>query len=160
MDTEALLPRVLVAYSVVAKTEMTEVAAAVVTPQLPIFLKQANDMVSLEVLLDPVIVRQALHALSEDNTVEESLMFTFMLYIARLLKASSGHPLEVGIIRQKIIGMVPMFEAATARGLLRQDVFDSNAALLLAIADKTEDAEAALTTLLAGYEHYSKPLNH
>lgn len=158
MDTTALLNKLAQAYAHQAATELETSAAERAIPQIPVFLGQANNMVSLEVLVDPAIVRQAIQSLGAGNNVEETLMFTFMLYIARLLQKSSGHPLEVGIIRQKIIGMVPMFEQAAQKQLIREEMYSSNAAMLMAIADKTEDAESALQTLLAGYERFSKPI--
>lgn len=158
MQNDALLNKLAQAYAHQAATELSQQQAEICIPQLPSFLSQANNMVSLEVLIDPAIVRQAVHSLGAGNNIEETLMFTFMLYIASLLQKTSGHPLEVGIIRQKIIGMVPMFAQAAEKQLIRADMFESNAAMLMAIADKTEDAESALQTLLAGYERFSKPI--
>lgn len=156
MENATLLNKLAVAYAHRASTDLSPEQAEIVIPTLPVFLGQANNMVSLDVLVDPAIVGQAVQSLGAGNSVEETLMFTFMLYVARLLRQSSGHPLEVGIIRQKIIGIVPMFEQAAANGLIRDEIYQSNASLMMAIADKTEDAESALHTLLAGYERFSK----
>lgn len=156
METATLLNKLAVAYAHRASTDLTAEQAELAIPKLPVFLAQANNMVSLEVLVDPAIVGQAVQSLGAGNSIEETLMFTFMLYVARLLKQSSGHPLEVGIIRQKIIGIVPMFEQAASNELIRDEIYQSNASLMMAIADKTEDAENALQTLLAGYERFSK----
>lgn len=151
----ALLQRLLVGYLANAKAELAADRYEDVAARLPAYLAAANDMVSIEVLVDRSIMRQAIHALAAGNSLEETLMFTFMLYIYRLARGSSGHPLERGIIRQKIIGLLPWFEAAAEKGLIREELGASNASVLMSIADETEDMVEALQTLAAGYEKFA-----
>jgi hypothetical protein len=155
-DANALLQRLLVGYLANAKAELDAAQYDAVAARLPAYLAAANDMVSIEVLVDRAIMRQAIHALAAGNSLEETLMFTFMLYIYKLVKGSSGHPLETGIIRQKIIGLLPWFENAADSGLIREAIGAPNAALLMSIADKTEDMAEALQTLAAGYDKFAQ----
>ena len=83
----------------------------------------ANEMVTIEVLADKSIMRHAIHSMAAENSVEETLMYTFMLHIFQLTHNSSRHPLEMGIIRQKIIGLLPIFAKARDKNLIRADVF-------------------------------------
>ncbi len=153
--SKSLLQRLLVGYLVTAKSTLDDASYEKVQAILPGYLQLANDMVTIEILADKAIVQQAIQALAAGNTVEETLMYTYMLYIYLLTHKSTGHPLEMGIIRQKIIGLLPRFENAAALGLLREDIYSSNAALLMSIADKTEQMAEALDTLAAGYAKYS-----
>ena len=68
--------------------------------------------------------------------------------------AGTRHPLEMGIIRQRIIGLLPVFGRARDKGLIRDEMFASNEALMMKIADKTDDMEEALALLGAGYMRY------
>lgn len=150
-----LLQRLLVGYLANSKSELDNASFERVQSQLDDYLHSASNMVSIEVLVDKSIMRQAIHSLAAGNTIEETLMFTFMLYIYRLTKNSSGHPLETGIIRQKIIGLLPLFEKAAEQGLVRSDILESNKALLMCIADKTDDMPEAISMLATGYDKYA-----
>lgn len=149
------LQRLLVGYLIAAKTELDEAQYEKVKALLPGYIAVANEMVTIEVLADKGILHHAIHAMAADNSVEETLMYTFMLHIYQLTHNSTKHPLEMGIIRQKIIGLLPIFAKAKDKGLIREDVFSSNEALMMSIADKTEDMPQALDILAAGYQRYA-----
>lgn len=151
------LQRLLVGYLVAAKTELADAQYEKVKALLPGYIAVANEMVTIEVLVDKGIMRHAIHSMAADNSVEETLMYTFMLHIYQLTHASTKHPLEMGIIRQKIIGLLPIFAKARDKGLIRADVFSSNEALMMSIADKTDDMPQALDMLAAGYNRYANP---
>lgn len=156
-DTPAasLLQRLLVGYLVAAKTELDDAQYEKVKALLPGYIAVANEMVTIEVLADRSIMRHAIHSMAADNSVEETLMYTFMLHIYQLTHRSTKHPLEMGIIRQKIIGLLPIFAKARDKGLIREDVFSSNEALMMSIADKTDDMPQALDMLATGYNRYA-----
>jgi hypothetical protein len=153
--SSALLQRLFVGYLANCKAELDDTQFSHVQTLLQDYLHCASNMVSIEVLMDRSIMRQAIHSLAANNTVEETVMFTFMLYIYRLTKGSSGHPLETGIIRQKIIGLLPWFEKAGEKNFIREETLASNIALLTSIADKTDEMPEALAMLASGYEKYA-----
>src|SRR6478735_4126702 len=149
------LQRLLVGYLVAAKTELDDAQYEKVKALLPGYIAVANEMVAIEVLTDKSILRHAIHSMAADNSVEETLMYTFMLHIYQLTHNSTKHPLEMGIIRQKIIGLLPIFAKARDKGLIREDVFASNEALVMSIADKTDDMPQALDIRATGYHRYA-----
>jgi hypothetical protein len=151
------LQRLLVGYLVTAKTELdTDAYERIQAALLPRYVITANDMVTIDVLLDKSLVKQAIHALAAGNSVEETLMYTFMLHIYLLTHNSTRHPLEMGIIRQKIIGLLPVFADASNKGLIRAEIFASNEALIMSIADKTDNMAEALAMLATGYAKYAE----
>jgi hypothetical protein len=154
-DNTAHLQQLLIGYLVAAKTQLDEATFNTVSQQLPHYLSAANNMVTIDVLVDRSIMQQAIHSLVAGNSIEETLMYTFMLHIYLLTNNSTRHPLEMGIIRQKIIGLLPIFSRARDQQLMRDDVFLSNEALLMSIADKTEEMPEALNVLAAGYQRYA-----
>lgn len=149
------LQRLLVGYLVAAKTELDDTQYETVKALLPGYIAVANEMVTIEVLTDKSIMRHAIHSMAANNSVEETLMYTFMLHIYQLTHNSTKHPLEMGIIRQKIIGLLPVFAKARDKGMIREDVFSSNEALMMSIADKTDDMPEALAMLATGYQRYA-----
>ena len=90
------LQRLLVGYLVAAKTELADAQYEKVKALLPGYIAVANEMVTIEVLVDKGIMRHAIHSMAADNSVEETLMYTFMLHIYQLTHASTNHPLEMG----------------------------------------------------------------
>lgn len=154
--TSQHLKSLLIAYIAVAKSELDEQAFdRLQGGQLPKYITLAQEAVPFEMLLDKNLVKHAVHSLASDNSVEETIMFSFMLSIYKLTTGGSGHPLEMGIIRQKITGILPVFEKARDKGLIRKELFSSNATLLLSIAEQSEDMQNALSMLAAGYDKYS-----
>ncbi len=151
----SLLQRLLVGYLVSAKTTLDDTTYQKVYSLLPGYLAVANEMVNIGELANPALMRHAIACLADGNSVEETLMFTFMLDIYRLTSSGSGHPLETGIIRQRIIGLLPVFAKARDNGFIRQDLYSTNEALMLSIADKSEDMADALSILAAGYTRYA-----
>ena len=51
--------------------------------------------------------------------------------------------------------MLPIFAKAKNKGFIRKEVFESNEALMMSIADKTEDMPQALDMLATGYSRYA-----
>jgi len=151
----AQLQQLLVGYLVAAKTSLDDAQYETVKTLLPAYIALANEMVTLDVLVDKSIMRQAIHAMAAGNGVEETLMYTFMLHIYLLLNKGTRHPLEMGIIRQQIIGLLPVFNRAREKQLIREDIFLSNESLLMSIADKTDDMEEAISILSSGYQRYA-----
>lgn len=151
----SLLQQLLVGYLVTAKTELDDAGYEKVKALLPGYIAVANEMVTIEVLADRSLLRHAIHALAAGQCIEETLMYTFMLYIYRLAKNSTGHPLEMGIIRQKIIGLLPVFAKVRDKGMIRPEIYDTNEALMMSIADKTDEMAEALDTLAAGYAKFA-----
>lgn len=151
------LKSLLIAYMAVAKSELDEQAFQRLQGDLLLrYISLAQEALPIEMLVDKNLVRHVVHSLVANNSVEETIMFSFMLSIYKLTTDGSGHPLEVGIVRQNINGLLPVFEKARDRGLIREDLFSTNAALLLSIADQSEEMQNALSLLAAGYERYGE----
>lgn len=151
----SLLQRMLVGYLANAKALLDDESYQRVYPLLPGYLAVANEMATIEVLADRPIMCHAIDSLAAGNSVEETLMYTFMFDILRLVQSGTRHPLEMGIIRQRIIGLLPVFAKACDKGQIRPEVFESNAAMMMSIADKTDEMHATLATLEAGYARYT-----
>lgn len=107
-------------------------------------------------LTDKTLALHAIEKLEEKHTPESTAMHCFMLYINRLCKESSKHPLEEGVIKQRIINIFPMFERAFQQKRIPQDVFLRNADALTHIAEKTSEAPAILDAINQEYQR----LNH
>lgn len=102
-------------------------------------------------LADKTLALHAIEKLEEKHTPESASMHCFMLYIARLCEESSKHPLEEGVIKQRIINIFPIFERAYQQQLIPQDDFLRNADALTHIAEKTNEAPAILEAINQEY---------
>lgn len=109
------------------------------------------ECIPLELLNDPVLLHHIADSLIHHDSVEETVMHSFMLSIYRLVDEGSEHPLERGIIKQKINGILPIFEDACLKGLIRPDIYNKNADALVAIADNAGDKLDILAALKQEY---------
>lgn len=153
------LRSLLVGYLGIAKSDMEagkldDAAFERITQALPAYLYAVVEAVALDSLVDKRLIRHAIASLAADNTNEETVMCTFMFYIYKLVSQGSRHPLEMGIVRQKVNGVLPILENAMNSGLIRAEVFESNASLLMSIADQREDMGEAMAILESGYIKY------
>lgn len=148
------LQQVLAAFLTLAEQQGETAALEPIQADLVKFVSLAVAVLPLDTLLDQAIIAQALESLLADNSVEETLMFSFMLSVYSKLKSGKRQPLEVGMIKQKIHGVLPAFEQGMQKGLIDAEVFNSNKALLLSIADYTENYDEAMAILAAGYAKY------
>lgn len=108
-------------------------------PQLQQAIPLIVECVALDHLNDPVLLRHIADCLIQHYSVEETVMHSFLLYIYRQATLGSEHPLERGILKQKINGILPIFENACLKGLIRPDLYNKNADALVAIADNAAD---------------------
>lgn len=122
---------------------------------LPQYLRLASEAIPLATLADRSLINQALDSLIAGNSVEETVMFSFMLYIYTLVKSGKIHPLELGVIRQKVNSLIPVFTKGVTQECIRRDIFEANLALLQAICEQTEDAIDAINVLAQGYAKYA-----
>lgn len=153
--TSRHLKSLLVAYLAVAKSELDEQGfSRLQEGQLPRYIALVQEVLPFDMLSDKSIIKHAVCSLAGDDSVEETIMFSFMLSIYKLTTGGSGHPLEMGIIRQKINGILPAFATARDNSLIREDLFVSNEALLLSIADQSKDMQNSLSILASAYKKY------
>lgn len=110
------------------------------------------ECVPLEQLNSPVFLQHIADSLIHHHSVEETVMHGFMLSVYRLVDEGSEHPLERGIIKQKINGVLPIFEEACLKGLIRPDIYNKNADALVAIADNAADKREIIAALREEYE--------
>lgn len=150
------LKQLLLSYIAIGKSSYSDnQLAALYNESLPRYLGLAGEAIPVEALIDKSLVKHALDSLIAANSPEETLMFSFMLYIYTLMKSGQVHPLEMGIVRQKINGLMPVFEKAMEQDSIRAEVFESNSSLLSAIAEQTENAQEAIAVLAKGYAKYA-----
>lgn len=109
------------------------------------------ECIEVDHLMDKVIARHAIEQLETSKKPEQAVMHCFVLYIYRLCQLSSKHPLEEGIIKQKIINILPMFEHALNKGAIDINVYDKNADALACIADQSTELSALHQALTDEY---------
>jgi hypothetical protein len=150
MSTQTL-QTILINYIASAKGLLSdEQFATLDIKNLQRFCGLLSECISFEHLTDPTLARHGILQLQQYNT-EEAVMHVFLLYIYKLSVEGTNHPLERGIIRQKIIGILPIFERAAAAGLIRLEAYDKNADALAIIADNSDDIGLVHTALANEY---------
>ena len=146
------LQQILIAYIGLAKSELSDDDFNKIDiPQLQRFLSVLAEALPLEYLLDTILIRHGLDVLVQGHKPEQAVMQVFVLYIYRKVSEGSNHPLEVGIIRQQILGILPMFETALNNGVITTECYDKNADALAHIADSTEEVHAIIEALSREY---------
>ncbi|NRB38298.1 MAG: hypothetical protein HRU20_07480 [Pseudomonadales bacterium] len=156
-NTKQKLQQILVAYIALAKSELSDDEFNKIDiKQLQRFLAILAEALPLEYLIDPVLIRHGLEILVAGRAPEEAVMHVFVLYIYRKISEGSNHPLEVGIIRQQILGILPMFETALNNGAIATQSYDKNADALVHIADSTGDVPEIIEALSYEYLRLKK----
>lgn len=146
MDIEKTQQMLLATYVALSHSQQSSIDIA----KLQQFLNQALEAVRVEHLADKTIALHSIEQLQQ-HSVEQSLMHVFLLSSYLLAKNASAHPLEQGIIKQKINGLLPVFERATQKGLITTDCFNKNADALLHISENTVEKDAILKALANEY---------
>ncbi|MCB1615872.1 MAG: hypothetical protein KDI30_07640 [Pseudomonadales bacterium] len=151
--SEKHLQMLLIAYLAIAKDILNEQELLCLQDEVvQQYILLANEVIAIESLMDRKLVRKALQLLVRGLPVEEIIFQIFSLHIYRLCLLGSQHPLERGIIRQQIIGYLPLFESAVEKKLFGEDVYRSRAESLMAIADKTAAMDQAMAKLALEYD--------
>ncbi len=146
----------LTGYLSIAKSEMSDDTLAKIQPELlQKYLGLVSAAIPLNHLIDKPLIQHALHSLVDGSSVEETIMHVFMLHIFKLTQDGSGHPLERGIIKQNIMSLLPIFENAKDKKLIRDDSFSKNADALLHIAEQTTDMNDIMTALQKEYYRHA-----
>lgn len=142
----------LVAYLAIGKEILEEDMLVCLEPaKVQQYLSLASEAIAMESLMDRKLVKQALLLLVAGVPVEETILEVFSLHIFLLCEKGSRHPLERGIIRQQIIGYLPLFAGAVEKKLIPESRYQFHADYLMAIADKTGEQESAMENLRARY---------
>ena len=150
------LQSLLIAYVATAKSELSTLDfQKIELNRLRNHLILLLECVPLSVLLNKVMIRHSLQQHIKGASSEENIMHSFVLYIFQLIQTGSNHPLERGIIRQKIQGILPVFAAASQRGLMVMETFEKNADALLQLADNRVENPALLAALAEEYNRYA-----
>lgn len=157
MINKQQLQHIAIAMISLAKAELEEQTFS----QLPIpavqqFVLLIAESVPVNHLTDSTLLRHAVHQLAAGNRVEEVVMHVFTLSIFRMSSEGSNHPLERGIIKQKIIGILPIFENAVNQGLIQAECYDRNADALLHIAENSTEVPDILEALSNEYHRLKK----
>ncbi len=112
------------------------------------------EAVPITELTDKNLIKHALHCLDGDYSTEETILHIFLLYIFKLSYFGSNHPLERGIIKQKIAGILPIFKNAHQQQLIRTELFERNIDALLHIMENTPEQTEILEALKVEYEKF------
>lgn len=158
MISQQQLQQVAIAMIAMAKAELTDEAfSRLHIPGIQQFVLLMAEATPVNHLTDTTLLRHALHQLANGTAVEETVMHVFTLSIYRMAAEGSNHPLERGIIRQKIIGILPIFESALNQGLITVENYDRNADALAHIAEDSEEKPVILQALAAEYARLHTP---
>ncbi len=153
MQYKAQLNSLLLTYiSVAAELLGEEKAKQLDINQYQRLMVLLAECIEVDHLMDKIMARHAIEQLNHSGKPEQAVMHCFVLYIYRLCELSSKHPLEEGIIKQKVINILPMFEKACNQGAINLEEYDKNADALANIADKTADVPALLQVLALEYQ--------
>lgn len=156
MTTPALLNNLAIAVIGIAKKHYSEAQFQQLNiPALQKSLQLITECVPMEYCVDPLLLHHIADNHIQQHSSEETVMHSFLLYIYRLVSEGSQHPLERGIIKQKINGILPIFETGFNQGVIRADIYDKNADALAAIADNSADVPELLEALGAEYRRLS-----
>lgn len=151
-QSQQKLQQILIAYIALAKSELDDdTFKQLDIPQLQRFVSMQAEAMALEYLVDPILIRHGLEKLTAGKSAEEAVMHCFVLYIYRKVSEGNNHPLEVGIIRQQILGILPVFETALNNGHITTDSYDRNADALAHVADSTGDVPEIIEALSTEY---------
>lgn len=150
------LRQLLVVYVATGKERLAESDfAALDLHALQSYISKAHEAIPFERLMDRNLMLHALEKLSAGHTVEETLLHVFLLYIYLQNAEGSAHPLERGILKQKIQALIPIFARATEQGRIREEQFERNADALLHFAAQSEEVPELMLALQEEYERLS-----
>lgn len=153
MQYQAQLNSLLLSYiSIAAEMLGEEKAKDLNIPQYQRLMVLLAECIEVEHLMDKIIARHAIEQLENTGKPEQAVMHCFVLYIYRLCVLSSKHPLEEGIIKQKVINILPMFEQALNNASIDLAAYDKNADALAHIADRTDEVPVLLAALADEYQ--------
>lgn len=151
----AIVDRLLVGYLANAKQYYEDAQCQeLASGHLRSFLALATEAISLEDLTDKIFIRHALDKLLSKQGVEETLLHIFLLHSYKL-SINSSHPLERGIIKQKIDAIIPRFKQAFDKDLIPEELFQRNIDALLHIAEGTSELPALHKALSAEYQKFN-----
>lgn len=146
MDIKKTQQLLLSTYVALANSQKADISV----DTLQRFLGLALESIRIEHLADKTLALHSIEQLQQ-HSVEQALMHVFLLSSYLLAKDASEHPLEQGIIKQKINGILPLFEQAATKGLISTDSYNKNADALLHISENTSEKGAILQALANEY---------
>ena len=156
MTTPALLNQLAIAVIGIAKSHYSDEAFKQLDiPRLQQTIRLISECIPTEYCVDQKLLHHIADSLIHGLSNEETVMHAFTLYIYRLVSEGSQHPLDRGIVKQKINGILPLFETGFNKGLIRADLYDRNADALAAIADNDYDVAELLSAIGAEYQRLS-----
>lgn len=124
-------------------------------PKLQLYIVLVLEAVPATELTDQIMVRQSVSFLQAGQTVEACVMKSFALYIYKMMDKGSGHPLEKGILRQQIVGVMGAFDKAHAKNLIDTQTYEEFEAMLVAIAEQNNLMQPSLNVLAEMYQEHA-----
>ena len=114
------------------------------------------ESIPFTILTEQEMALHTIKAICEDQSNECILMRNFLFSIFRLHSLSSQHLLERGILKQKILALLPYFEVAMSKGKILVSIYDKNADALAHFCDDTEEVKLLLTEIGSAYNDLPK----
>lgn len=143
------LKKLLMGYLVIAKSDYPDqVFEQLQAGKIQRFIGLASEVVPIEQLVDRGIINHALYDLVSGRTHEEAIVHTFALSVYKMLSPAKVHPLELGIIKQQVAGVIPLFERGVEAHVVDFAWFEQYAKPLMAIVEENDVAVAALLAIL------------
>lgn len=144
------LKKLLMGYLVIAQRDYPEdVFEQLQAGRLQHYITLVNEVVPIEHLVDRGLVNHALHDLASGRTDEETIVHAFALSVYKMMSPAKLHPLEIGIIKQQVAGVIPLFERGVQENLVGSVWFEQYAKPLLAIVEGDEAGMTRMLTTLA-----------
>lgn len=147
----AILNTLLKYYLATAKSELsTEDFSKLDIKELMRFLQLLSSYIPSEHLTDSNLIKHSIEQLN-NQSVEAAVLHIFLLSMYKM-SIDSDHPLEHGVIKQKIIHALPAFEKAMQTKLIHKDMYDRNIDALLHMSENTPELDAIHQALAIEYQ--------
>lgn len=151
------LKKLLMGYLLIAKRDYPEdVFEQLQAGRLQHYITLVNEVVPIEHLVDRGLINHALNDLASGRSDEEVIVHAFALSVYKMMSPTKLHPLELGIIKQQVAGVIPLFERGVDEQVVDLAWFEQYAKPLMAIV-AGDDAKTAqlLANLAQDYQSMS-----
>ena len=147
-ENNQLFQKIAVATLATAKKDCSDAEFSRISiEQLKGIIPLLAESIPFEHLLDMRMIKHLIDGLVNQASNESILMHLFVLSIHKYYREGSQHPLEKGVIRQKILSLLPRFEKYAQTGKIPLSAYDKNADALAHFADDTDEINTLINVL-------------
>lgn len=140
----------LLKYYVAAAKPELDTTQAFDIHKLMLFLQLAGSYIPAQHLTDHKIIKYSIEKLV-NHSVEAAVFHIFLLSVYKL-SIDSEHPLERGVIKQKVLHAIPAFEKAMQAQLITKEMYNKNIDALITMAESSSELTALHQALTSEYE--------